>query len=52
MTAQAELALEGLPPRLFTCTPTRLTTWLDCPRRSAFPPARPWDALGDTPDPG
>jgi RecB family exonuclease len=36
MTAQAELALEGLPPRLFTCTPTRLTTWLDCPRRYRF----------------
>jgi RecB family exonuclease len=33
---QGELALEGLPARLFTCTPTRLTTWLDCPRRYRF----------------
>jgi RecB family exonuclease len=23
----------GMPRRLYTCTPTRLTTWLDCPRR-------------------
>jgi RecB family exonuclease len=22
-----------MPRRLYTCTPTRLTTWLDCPRR-------------------
>ena len=37
MTAsQPELALEGLPKRLFTCTPTRLTTWLDCRRRYRF----------------
>jgi RecB family exonuclease len=33
---QGELALRGLPARLFTCTPTRLTTWLDCPRRYRF----------------
>ena len=32
MTAQ-QLGLDGMPPRLFVCTPTRLTTWLDCPRR-------------------
>lgn len=32
MTAAAELELEGLPPRLFSCTPSRLTTWVDCPR--------------------
>jgi putative RecB family exonuclease len=25
--------LEGMPRRLYTCTPTRLETWLDCPRR-------------------
>ena len=25
--------LPGMPTRLFTCTPTRLTTHLDCPRR-------------------
>ncbi len=28
-----QLGFEGMPRRLFTCTPTRLTTWLDCPRR-------------------
>src|SRR5579862_6650604 len=22
-----------MPQRLYTCTPTRLSTWLDCPRR-------------------
>ncbi len=31
MTTQ--LGLEGMPKRLFTCTPSRLTTWMDCPRR-------------------
>lgn len=31
MTVQ--LGLEGMPARLFPCTPSRLTTWLDCPRR-------------------
>jgi RecB family exonuclease len=36
VTVQGELALDGLPARLFTCTPTRLTTWLDCPRRYRF----------------
>jgi RecB family exonuclease len=25
--------LEGMPRRLYPCTPTRLSTWLDCPRR-------------------
>jgi RecB family exonuclease len=25
--------LDGMPRRLYPCTPTRLTTWLDCPRR-------------------
>ena len=29
----AQLALAGMPQRLFACTPSRLTTWLDCPRR-------------------
>lgn len=29
-------ALDGMPPRLYQCTPTRLTTWLDCPRRYRF----------------
>lgn len=28
-----QLGLEGMPVRLFQATPTRLTTWLDCPRR-------------------
>jgi len=32
----AQLDLEGMPRRLFSCTPTRLTTWLDCPRRYRF----------------
>ena len=36
MSVQGELALEGLPTRLLSCTPTRLTTWLDCPRRYRF----------------
>ena len=28
-----QLPLGDEPRRLFVCTPTRLTTWLDCPRR-------------------
>ncbi len=28
-----QLGFEGMPRRLYPCTPTRLTTWLDCPRR-------------------
>lgn len=28
-----QLGLEGMPTRLLPCTPSRLTTWLDCPRR-------------------
>ncbi len=28
-----QLGFDGMPPRLYACTPTRLTTWLDCPRR-------------------
>ncbi|MFN2538710.1 MAG: RecB family exonuclease [Mycobacteriales bacterium] len=31
-----QLGLEGMPTRLFSCTPSRLTTWLDCPRRYRF----------------
>lgn len=50
--ASDELPLE-VPPRLFSCTPSRLTTYLDCPRRYRFtyldrpPPARgkPWAHL-------
>ena len=28
--------LPGMPARLYPCTPTRLSTWLDCPRRYRF----------------
>nr|WP_106538348.1 PD-(D/E)XK nuclease family protein [Haloactinopolyspora alba] len=28
--------LDGMPRRLYRATPTRLTTWLDCPRRYRF----------------
>ncbi|MDQ1288012.1 MAG: putative RecB family exonuclease [Actinomycetota bacterium] len=28
--------LPGMPTRLYPCTPTRLGTWLDCPRRYRF----------------
>ena len=28
-----QLGLEGMPRPLLSCTPSRLTTWLDCPRR-------------------
>jgi RecB family exonuclease len=31
-----QLGLEGMPRRLYACTPTRLTSWLDCPRRYRF----------------
>jgi RecB family exonuclease len=31
--AAEQLGLEGMPQRLYTCTPTRLSTWLECPRR-------------------
>jgi RecB family exonuclease len=31
--AGEQLGLDGMPRRLYTCTPTRLNTWLDCPRR-------------------
>ena len=33
--AQGELDVE-VPPRLFVCTPSRLASWLDCPRRYRF----------------
>ena len=29
----AQLGFEGMPRRLYPCTPTRLSAWLDCPRR-------------------
>jgi PD-(D/E)XK nuclease superfamily len=28
-----QLGFEGMPKRLYPCTPTRLSAWLDCPRR-------------------
>ena len=28
-----QLGFEGMPRRLYPCTPTRLSGWLDCPRR-------------------
>ena len=28
-----QLGLDGMPTRLFPCTPSRLTSWSDCPRR-------------------
>lgn len=31
-----QLGLTGMPTRLFSCTPSKLTTWLDCPRRYRF----------------
>jgi RecB family exonuclease len=45
-----QLGFEGMPRRLYPCTPTRLSTWLDCPRRYRMsyldrpPPAKgpPW----------
>jgi RecB family exonuclease len=40
-----QLAFDGMPRRLYPCTPTRLSTWLDCPRRYRMNyldrPARP-----------
>ncbi|GAA3105720.1 RecB family exonuclease [Streptosporangium carneum] len=31
-----QLPLEGMPRRLYSCTPSRLNAWLDCPRRYRF----------------
>ncbi|MER5624187.1 PD-(D/E)XK nuclease family protein [Streptosporangium sp. NPDC002544] len=31
-----QLPLEGMPRRLYACTPSRLNSWLDCPRRYRF----------------
>jgi RecB family exonuclease len=33
MNSMEQLGFEGMPRRLYSCTPTRLATWLDCPRR-------------------
>jgi len=32
-TVVEQLGFEGMPRRLYPCTPTRLFAWLDCPRR-------------------
>lgn len=29
----SQLGFEGMPRRLYTCTPSRLAAWVDCPRR-------------------
>ena len=31
--AAEQLGFEGMPRRLYPCTPSRLNAWLDCPRR-------------------
>ncbi|MBB5081009.1 RecB family exonuclease [Nonomuraea endophytica] len=36
MSAYDQLPLEGMPRRLYSCTPSRLNTWLDCRRRYRF----------------
>ena len=35
-TGPEQLSLDGMPRRLFACTPSRLTTYIDCPRRYRF----------------
>jgi RecB family exonuclease len=30
---EQQLGFDGMPRRLYPCTPTRLSTWLECPRR-------------------
>lgn len=45
-----QLSFGGMPQKLYACTPTRLATWLDCPRRyrmtyldrPALPKGPPW----------
>jgi RecB family exonuclease len=32
-TPPEQLGLTGMPRKLFACTPSRLTSWVDCPRR-------------------
>ncbi|MGW0196311.1 RecB family exonuclease [Nonomuraea sp. NPDC003201] len=34
--AQGQLPLDGMPRRLYSCTPSRLNAWLDCRRRYRF----------------
>ena len=33
MVVTEQLGFEGMPRRLYACTPSRLNSWLDCPRR-------------------
>lgn len=33
MAGAEQLGFDGMPQRLYACTPSRLNTWLDCPRR-------------------
>jgi RecB family exonuclease len=50
VTADEQLGFEGMPRRLYSCTPSRVGAWLDCPRRYRMsyldrpPPAKgaPW----------
>jgi RecB family exonuclease len=53
-----QLGFEGMPRRLYSCTPSRVTSWLDCPRRYRMtyldrpqpPKGPPWahNSLGAT----
>jgi putative RecB family exonuclease len=36
MSAMEQLGFDAMPRRLFRATPTRLVSWLDCPRRYRF----------------
>jgi RecB family exonuclease len=57
-TAVDQLGFEGMPRRLYACTPSRIAAWLDCPRRYRMtyldrpPPPKgpPWahNSLGAT----
>ena len=35
-SAPQQLGLTGMPRRLYSCTPSRLLSWADCPRRYRF----------------
>ena len=35
-TQPEQLGFEGMPERLFVCTPSKLTTYEDCPRRYRY----------------
>lgn len=48
MSDDGALTFDGMPTRLWSCTPTKLDTWLSCPRRFRFtyldrkPKGLPW----------